>query len=433
MEGLLKAEREERNYYQLERDKINTFWEVTKKDLDEAKAALRNKDREMEELEENHQVQIKVYKQKVKHLLYEHQNKIAELKRQAESKMTLQHTEAVSKQGELKKTKRELKHKLKEKQSRNELHVRTIQQNHEKEKTKLREDYERQAQEMHANYVQKTRALRREIELRRKTELKELQNRKDLFIQDLMANHEKAFADIKAYYFDITQNNMALIVSLKDHVEELRKQSYADAKRMLSMKADLQRALEPLAEKTARVEELEKELEAFRSTQERLKKTTKMLATTKDELKDLQWEHEVLEQRFAQVEAERDELYDKFVTTIHEVQQKSGFKNLLLEKKMAVLNDELEKKDAQLSEVLAASNIEPGALAAVTKRLEDVLDVKNKTIRALQLEVAKVVKARNDTIRVYEAKLAEYGIPVEDLGFVPADIGSSAPAGLVAS
>lgn len=53
------------------------------------------------------------------------------------------------------------------------------------------------------------------MELRRKTELKELQNRKDLFIQELMATHEKAFADIKAYYFDITQNNMALIVSLK--------------------------------------------------------------------------------------------------------------------------------------------------------------------------------------------------------------------------
>merc|ERR1711916_278653 len=233
----------------------------------------------------------------------------------------------------------------------------------------------------------------------------ELQNRKDLFFQDLMANHEKAFSDIKAYYFDITQNNMALIVSLKDHVEELRKQSYADAKRMLSMKADLQRALEPLAEKTARVEELEKEL------------------------KDLQWEHEVLEQRFAQVEAERDELYDKFVTTIHEVQQKSGFKNLLLEKKMSVLNDELEKKDAQLSEVLAASNIEPSALAAVTKRLEDVLDVKNKTIRALQVEVAKNVKARNDVIRVYEAKLGEYGIPVEDLGFEVVDVGVSGQRG----
>ena len=81
------------------------------------------------------------------------------------------------------------------------------------------------------------------------------------------------------------------------------------------------------------------------------------------ELKSLKWEHEVLEQRFAQVgqlfclplvilvcvylpqtEKERDELYSRFVTAIHDVQQKSGFKNLLLEKKLSALADTLEKK-----------------------------------------------------------------------------------------
>ena len=62
------------------------------------------------------------------------------------------------------------------------------------------------------------------------------------------------------------------------------------------------------------------------------------------ELKSLRWEHEVLEQRFAQVQKECDELYGKFVKAIHEVQQKSGFKNLLLEKKLSALADAIEKK-----------------------------------------------------------------------------------------
>ena len=53
--GDLDHEREERNYFQLERDKINTFWEISKKELEDRKAELRNKDREMEELEERHQ------------------------------------------------------------------------------------------------------------------------------------------------------------------------------------------------------------------------------------------------------------------------------------------------------------------------------------------------------------------------------------------
>lgn len=73
---------------------------------------------------------------------------------------------------------------------------------------------------------------------------------------------------------------------------------------------------------------------------------------------------------------------------IHEVQQKSNFKNLLLEKKLSALADTLEKKEAQLNEVLSASNLDPTALTVVTRKLEDVLDSKNSAIKVrLRLHV----------------------------------------------
>ncbi len=53
-------EREERNFFQLERDKVNTFWEISKRQLEETKATVRNKEREIEDAEEKHQVEIKV-------------------------------------------------------------------------------------------------------------------------------------------------------------------------------------------------------------------------------------------------------------------------------------------------------------------------------------------------------------------------------------
>ena len=56
----LDREREERNFFQLERDKVNTFWEITKRQLEESKATVRNKERELEDAEERHQVEIKV-------------------------------------------------------------------------------------------------------------------------------------------------------------------------------------------------------------------------------------------------------------------------------------------------------------------------------------------------------------------------------------
>ena len=41
-----------------------------------------------------------------------------------------------------------------------------------------------------------------------------------------MKNHEKAFSEIKHYYNDITLNNLALINSLKEQVEEMRKKYF---------------------------------------------------------------------------------------------------------------------------------------------------------------------------------------------------------------
>ncbi len=41
-------------------DKIQSFWDITRKELDSSRAKLRNKDREIEDLQDRHQVEIKV-------------------------------------------------------------------------------------------------------------------------------------------------------------------------------------------------------------------------------------------------------------------------------------------------------------------------------------------------------------------------------------
>lgn len=71
-----------------------------------------------------------------------------------------------------------------------------------------------------------------------------------------------------------------------------------------------------------------------------------------------------------QVESERDHIYQRFVAAISEVQQKASLRSLLLERRLAALSDSLEKKEAQLSEVLAASNLDPSALGIVNRKLE---------------------------------------------------------------
>ncbi|XP_076848671.1 dynein regulatory complex subunit 4 [Brachyhypopomus gauderio] len=435
----LDREREERNYFQLERDKIHTFWEITKRQLDEKKADLRNRDREMEEAEERHQVEIKVYKQKVKHLLYEHQNNIVELKTEGVVATKLMQKEHADLETELRKGIRSLKVDNKEKELSDEHLLKTLKLKHDEQITKLRNDFERQVREIEAKYEKKMQALRQEQDLRRKTEIHEIEERKNTHINTLMKNHEKAFSEIKNYYNDITLNNFSLINSLKEKLEEMKKKEERLEKEMAEVQRQSRRLTEPLQKATQDVTELQKQLVNYKKDKASLAGAKARLKVADKEMKDLKWEHEVLEQRFSKVQLERDELYQKFTKAIQEVQQKSGFKNLLLERKLDVLTNTLEKKEAQLNEVLSASNLDHSALNAITHKLEEVLDSKNSAIKDLQYELARVCKAHNDLLRTYEAKLKAFGIPVEELGFTPLEssvagqILGQGPAGLVSA
>jgi len=427
-------EREERNYFQLERDKINTFWEISKKELEDRKAELRNKDREMEELEERHQVEIKVYKQKVKHLLYEHQNNVSQLKEEQERALKLQLEDHRLRESESKKDKRSLKLELKELELAHEDAIRELKQENDKNVTKLRQQYEREVKELQLKYELKMKLLCDDLELRRKVEILEIEERKNNHINELMKKHEKAFGEIKNYYNDITHNNLDLIRSLKEEVAEMKKKEISNEKLMFEIAQENKKLSEPLTRALKEVEKLRHELANYQKDKMSLQNAKSRLHVLETQLRDLTWEHEVLEQRFHHVEKERDELYEKFEATIYDVQQKSGFKNILLERKLQAINESLEKKESQLSEVINAANLDPNLLGTVSKKLDDVLDAKNGAIKDLQYELARVTKAHNDVIRVYESKLTEFGIPVEELGFRPLVTSTgTGPAGLVVS
>jgi hypothetical protein len=128
---------------------------------------------------------------------------------------------------------------------------------------------------------------------------------------------------------------------------------------------------------------------------------------------------QVLRQRSVVVTSERDALYNRFQATIYNVQQKSGFKNILLERKLAALGDALEAKEAQLNEVLVRANLDPAVLGQVRGRLDDIIEAKNQTVRDLQGELERVVGAHAELVRAAGVKLAEYGVPAEELGFQP--------------
>lgn len=80
----------------------------------------------MEDSEERHQVEIKVMKQKVKHLLYEHQNNLAQLKSEAQLELKINNEGNDDSQLGLRNDKRHLKISMKEQELSHEDVIRNL-------------------------------------------------------------------------------------------------------------------------------------------------------------------------------------------------------------------------------------------------------------------------------------------------------------------
>ena len=57
-------------------------------------------------------------------------------------------------------------------------------------------------------------------------------------------------------------------------------------------------------------------------------------------------------------------------------------------RRCAYVAQAMEKKEAQFNEVLAASNIDPTMLGNITRKLDDVMEQKNKMVKGLQVRPA---------------------------------------------
>eukprot|EP00792_Barthelona_sp_PAP020_P004907 TRINITY_DN2404_c0_g1_i1.p1 TRINITY_DN2404_c0_g1~~TRINITY_DN2404_c0_g1_i1.p1 ORF type:complete len:481 (+),score=154.85 TRINITY_DN2404_c0_g1_i1:29-1444(+) len=433
LEKDLEQSEQFRNFYQLGRDKLQTFWDITRREVERLAAELRNKDRELEERDERHQTRIMLFKQHSHHLSYEHQNALALLKRQYEEDLRAQATNFRGREKELKVQKAELKAALREMQQNHDDTTRTLMQNLDQSITDLRLKFLDQIEEIQTKYEQRLSEQKEQLEDRFKNEFIELEDRKNAHIGLLMQQHEKSFLSIKSYYTDITRNNIDMIRKYKNKVNELKKHEAAHEKLIFELCQDNKRMKEPLDKARDELAQYKNQLTNYEKDKVSLKGTKQRLYATEKALKTLEWEYEVLEQKFNQLQNDRDTLYEKFEQLVVEAQQKSGLKNLILQKKVEALTDTLEKKEVQLSEVLQVSGIPQGSINR-SQGSEEILEAKNQHISDLTIRLKELTKRHNEMIGVFCAKLEQYGISPDELGFEPAraeENVSMAPAGLV--
>merc|ERR1712135_147386 len=236
--------------------------------------------------------------------------------------------------------------------------------------------------------------------------------RKNQHINELLSNHQEAFDEIKAYYNEITHDNLQLIRSLKDEIHAMREREKKNQKTMDRLTEENKELNGPLADKLVEQRDLEFKLRSYAKDKLALKNLRFHHKHLEERSTEAKTEYRATEERYRKVEKERDDLFRRYQKALQEIQRKA-----VLEKNIEHLTMQYDEKQTQLHEVLATAKLDPSVVSDVTKKLEQVLSAKNRQIKDLQYQVHQSTKAFNDTILVYEVKLPSLGIEPEEIGF----------------
>ncbi|XP_004085422.1 growth arrest-specific protein 8 isoform X1 [Oryzias latipes] len=289
----LEREREEKKLLQLQRDHMLGWRGTVEEKLEEAEAKLRNICKEKQEAEERHQVEISVYKQKLKQILSHQQN--------TSPHNPLQNQNLQS---------RGVEKRLQE----------ALTLNHQVELMERSNDYNRRLRDVEVRFDLKMKSLMEEQDRRRAAALRRQKKEAWSHMASLMEEHSRALRG----------------------EEELR----SAAQEELQEAQQLIKELSAAQEKNQGVQEAQQELQ--RRLQEEVADLHSMLKEAQEELRDLKEENKLLLQGFCKVQQERDQLLRRQEQSMADLQRRSTLKKELLDRKLLALSRFLERKEAQL-------------------------------------------------------------------------------------
>jgi hypothetical protein len=428
----------DRNYVQLERDSIQQYFDITHRSVMELELAVSSKDRDMELLEDNHRVELRVYQQKVKHLEYEHRSNIKTIGIDGTTLLETDQTLHNTRERDQLRIKEQLKSEMLELEVINASKIAEMRQTMDKQLAKLRQQFDDGLNELTLRLESRQNQLETELELRRRVEIHEVEERKNQHINDLVRNHKKAFGQMKSYYNDITSGNLQLIRSLQKQVEELKLRATNNKKMLLEYVQENQKLSEPLSKVSAEISELQTSLRERAKDQMALTNANSRLTALSRQNAELRKKIKLLESELDEVQTERDEMYTSYEAALKRIQAQSEFYNQGLESKLMQAEADVDRTGFQVEEIIRAANLDNGEMARVADSLRQMLVAKNETLKNATFLLVKMKKAYNDSLETFYSKLKTLGVPstdIDEMGFrlESLPIGSTTgPAGLVA-
>eukprot|EP01013_Petalomonas_cantuscygni_P030928 TRINITY_DN57025_c0_g1_i1.p1 TRINITY_DN57025_c0_g1~~TRINITY_DN57025_c0_g1_i1.p1 ORF type:complete len:456 (-),score=127.98 TRINITY_DN57025_c0_g1_i1:132-1499(-) len=399
-----------RNYYQLERERLIAFWDITKKEIEAVKAQQRLAQRELEDVKERHDVDLKAMKAKLRHAMFEHKAELDGVRIETERLLRDKADEHRADDAAVQDTRRVLAREERELELLHDARLHRMRTMFDAELSAQLQSSERQLKELQLQFERRSKALRDALDAHRKRAVAETEQRKAAHVQALMAEHDVAFREIKEYYVDITSHNLELIKTLKEQVFEMKRNEAFNERLMFEVAVQNRKLTDPLTAALKEVSVLTHALADYERDKQALRAAKATLGQVEAHHRALQWRHEVLRQRHEHLESEVEAVQNRFEAALAELQQKATFRTVLLRRKMGVVAAAVEAKSGELAELLASSNVPRETLAPVQAQVDAMLAAKDNTVGLLTDQIRALAEQHDNVVARYEEYLKANGV-----------------------
>ncbi|KAK2724882.1 hypothetical protein QYM36_001375 [Artemia franciscana] len=325
----LEREREERVYFQAERNKLHEIWEAAKQKCQETESQVLCLERDMESGNAAYRSQITEQRQRQAWLLQQHQITLTEFQLKNQEAIEEFRSEALSRETELIQKIEELKIEQRSQALKSTQEIILLKKAQGEEIVAIQEKCETRVRDVTASSHQNMERHIEQMKIHYEKEVEDLKERHRKQNDRIKATHENTLEEISDYNKEIVESQQVQISSLKEENQELNEALVKSKKRVLLLEKDLTEVKNKLNLLEDARDALKKYKEGFSSALMSLEKIRDDQKKHKEKYDKLCIEAEGRNQKLIKCELEKEKIREQLLRVTLELQQKTTLRKAI--------------------------------------------------------------------------------------------------------
>ena len=349
----LKEAKMRRNFVQQEREMINSYYEISRSELEQIKKEIEKEEFLMQEMETRQREDINGFVNKFRHLEYDHDVFITEtLERNSQNALTKEEEIRTDREKQYLNRKSDLKKEIKNESEVNRKEIDELKTRLDKKYNQEKESLENRLRDIVNRYKKDMLQLEDDLELRLKVEIHELEERKNLHINNLIEAFEDRMNSWKKENIEQIKENINLIKTNNENLKDLTKENEKLTKEVEDFQNEILGLEKRLKEANEEHTQITNRLAKYYNQEINITNMNAKVNSLTKKCVEVIKKTDEIETKKKNLVDEIRELKEKFFDAVMLFKAKSEKSNDELDKKISQLNDNHTKREIQIEEFL---------------------------------------------------------------------------------